>query len=76
MFFIFVFLAYAALNIKANSLTVDQVPANVKSQSYDHKLQRQRILVTSRGARFFLVKYTNTGKNIPNSHKIYQMAIK
>jgi hypothetical protein len=27
-------------------------------------------------ARFFFVQNTKTGKNIPNDHKIYQMAIK
>jgi hypothetical protein len=30
----------------------------------------------SRDARSFLVQYTQTGKNIPNYHKIYQMIIK
>jgi hypothetical protein len=29
-----------------------------------------------RVARFFSVHYTKSGKNIPNDHKIYQMAIK
>jgi hypothetical protein len=28
-----------------------------------------------RVARFFLVQHTKTGENIPNDHKIYQMAI-
>jgi hypothetical protein len=27
-------------------------------------------------ARFFSVKVTKTGKNIPNDHKMYQMAVK
>jgi hypothetical protein len=27
-------------------------------------------------ARFFFVKHTKTGKNVPKEHKIYQMAIK
>jgi hypothetical protein len=27
-------------------------------------------------ARFFLAQNTKTGKNIPNDHKTYQMAIK
>jgi hypothetical protein len=30
----------------------------------------------SRVARFFLVQHTKTGKNVPNNHKIYQMATK
>jgi hypothetical protein len=30
----------------------------------------------SRVARFFLVHHTKTGKNVPNEHTIYQMAIK
>jgi hypothetical protein len=30
----------------------------------------------TRVARFFLVKHTKTGENIPDDHKIYQMAIK
>jgi hypothetical protein len=30
----------------------------------------------SRVARFFLVKYTNTGENAPNCYKIRQMSIK
>jgi hypothetical protein len=30
----------------------------------------------SRVARFFMVQHTKTGENIPNNHKIYQMAIK
>jgi hypothetical protein len=30
----------------------------------------------ARVARFFLVQNTKTGKNIPNCHKMYQMAIK
>jgi hypothetical protein len=29
-----------------------------------------------RVARFFLVQNTKTGKNIPNYHKIYQVAVK
>jgi hypothetical protein len=29
-----------------------------------------------RVARFFLIKHTKTGKNIPNGHKIYPRAIK
>jgi hypothetical protein len=32
--------------------------------------------LTSRVARFFLVQHTKTGKNIPNNHKIYQLATK
>jgi hypothetical protein len=42
------------------------------------------LISSSRVARFFSVKYTNTGKNIPqkhkiyvrNGHKIYQIAVK
>jgi hypothetical protein len=30
----------------------------------------------SRVARFFFVQHTKTGKNIPNNHKIYQIATK
>jgi hypothetical protein len=33
-------------------------------------------LVRARVARFFLVQLTKTGENIPNDHKIYQMAVK
>jgi hypothetical protein len=29
----------------------------------------------TRVARFFSVQYTKAGKNIPNDHKMYQMAI-
>jgi hypothetical protein len=32
--------------------------------------------VVGRVARFFLLKHTKTGNNIPNDHKIYQIAIK
>jgi hypothetical protein len=32
--------------------------------------------VWTRTARFFLAQHTKTGKNIPNYHKLYQMAIK
>jgi hypothetical protein len=30
----------------------------------------------TRVARYFLAQFTNTGQNIPNYHKIYQMSIK
>jgi hypothetical protein len=30
----------------------------------------------TRVARFFLVQHTKTGENIPNYHKVYQMAVK
>jgi hypothetical protein len=30
----------------------------------------------SRVARFFLVRDTKTGKNVPNEHKLYRMVIK
>jgi hypothetical protein len=33
-------------------------------------------MINTRVARFFLVQYTKTGKNIPNNHKISQMATK
>jgi hypothetical protein len=33
-------------------------------------------LVRNRVARFFLVQTYQNGKNIPNDHKLYQMAIK
>jgi hypothetical protein len=32
--------------------------------------------VSPRVARFFLVKLTKTGKNVPNDRNLYQMAIK
>jgi hypothetical protein len=32
--------------------------------------------VPGRVARIFLMQHTKTGKNIPNDHKIYQMALK
>jgi hypothetical protein len=31
---------------------------------------------TYRVARFFLVQHINTGKNIPNCHNLYQMAVR
>jgi hypothetical protein len=35
-----------------------------------------RSVIVDRAARFFLVQYTKTGKNIPNDRKIYPMATK
>jgi hypothetical protein len=37
---------------------------------------RARDSLCYRVARFFLVQNTKTGENIPNYHKLYQMAIK
>jgi hypothetical protein len=34
-----------------------------------------KVEVAGRVARFFLVHGTKTGKNVPNEHKMYQMAI-
>jgi hypothetical protein len=34
------------------------------------------IAVENRVARFFLVRDTKTGKNVPNEHRMYQMVIK
>jgi hypothetical protein len=31
---------------------------------------------TNQGCQIFLAKITNTGKNLPNYHKMYQMSIK
>jgi hypothetical protein len=33
-------------------------------------------MVETKVARFFLVKHTQTDENIPNDHKIYQIAVK
>jgi hypothetical protein len=33
----------------------------------------QKYIQVARVARFFLPQYTNTGENIPNCHKIYQI---
>jgi hypothetical protein len=34
------------------------------------------VMLATRVARFFVVQHTKTGKNLPNDHKIYKMAIK
>jgi hypothetical protein len=35
-----------------------------------------RFQVLNRVARFFLIQHTKAGQNIPNGHKIWQMAVK
>jgi hypothetical protein len=40
------------------------------------KKQNRKWAIRNRVARFFSVQLTKTGKNLPNSRKMYQMAIK
>jgi hypothetical protein len=48
-------------------------PARAQVVEYDLRSVTDYYL---RVARFFLVQHTKTGENIPNNHKIYQMARK
>jgi hypothetical protein len=51
-----------------------KVPHKGKNLPLGAKFTPNKI-VKNRVARFFLVQYTKMGENIPNDHKIYQMAI-
>jgi hypothetical protein len=60
----------------------DQLLVVVHPEGDDLVDQLKEIFVTCstvqpfRVARFFIVHFTKTGENIPNDHRIYQIAIK
>jgi hypothetical protein len=54
----------------------DFVTTIVKRSSVGIRWKNQFHGTVTRVARLFLVKRTKTGKNIPNDHKIYQIATK